>query len=168
MSQNLYSHLTAKTRSSLSFPARVLVGRKLLVGNILDFGCGFGTDVQILQKRKLEIIGYDPHYFPKLSPKKFDTILCLYVLNVLLPQAQSGVLSQVEELLVENGKAYFAVRRDVQTEGFRMHKIHRKPTYQCNVELPYHSIFKNEFCEIYELTKSGQIASISNFENKIC
>jgi hypothetical protein len=32
----------------------------------------------------------------------------------------------VSNLLKPNGKVYFAVRRDIQYEGFRIHKIHKK------------------------------------------
>jgi diadenosine tetraphosphate (Ap4A) HIT family hydrolase len=56
----------------------------------------------------------------------------------------------VSNLLKPNGKAYFAVRRDIQFEGFRIHKVHKKETYQCLIKLAYLSVFKNENCEIYE------------------
>lgn len=56
----------------------------------------------------------------------------------------------ISALLKPNGKAFFAVRRDLTYEGFRIHKLHQKSTYQCNIKLPYKSIFKNENCEIYE------------------
>jgi diadenosine tetraphosphate (Ap4A) HIT family hydrolase len=56
----------------------------------------------------------------------------------------------VSELLKPGGKAYFTVRRDIRHEGFRVHKIHQKPTYQCLVRLPYLSVLKTESCEIYE------------------
>lgn len=56
----------------------------------------------------------------------------------------------VSNLLKPNGKAYFAVRRDIQYEGFRIHKVHKKETYQCLIKLAYLSIYKNENCEIYE------------------
>jgi diadenosine tetraphosphate (Ap4A) HIT family hydrolase len=72
------------------------------------------------------------------------------VLNVLLPDEQEIVLNQVKSLLKPNGKAYFAVRRDVYYEGFRMHKLHKKQTYQCQVTLPFETVYKNENCEIYE------------------
>jgi diadenosine tetraphosphate (Ap4A) HIT family hydrolase len=72
------------------------------------------------------------------------------VLNVLLPEEQAEVLMNVSLLLKPNGKAYFAVRRDIQYEGFRMHKLHKKETYQCLIKLAYLSIFKNENCEVYE------------------
>ena len=50
----------------------------------------------------------------------------------------------------QKGKAYFTVRRDLKYEGFRTHFVHKQPTYQCNVILPYKSVFVNENCEIYE------------------
>lgn len=149
INSNPNSHLTAIERTSLSYPARVLLNQKKIQGKILDFGCGIGKDVELLATKGFEIQGFDPHYFPELPTQKFDTILCFYVLNVLLIDEQDLVLKQVKELLNPNGKAYFAVRRDVYYEGFRMHKLHQKKTYQCNVVLPYQSIFKNENCEIY-------------------
>jgi diadenosine tetraphosphate (Ap4A) HIT family hydrolase len=147
---NQFSHLTAKERDSLSFPARIVKERGLLLGSVLDFGCGFGKDVEVLKASGFEVFGYDKHYFPSYPQRKFDTILCFYVLNVLLPEEQALVLMEVSNLLKPGGKAYFAVRRDIVYEGYRTHKIHQKPTYQCKVTLPYRSILKNESCEIYE------------------
>lgn len=148
--QNPNSHLTAIERTSLSFPARILLNQKKIKGKVLDFGCGIGKDVELLQNKGIEIIGYDPFYFPNFPTEKYDTILCFYVLNVLLPEEQAEVLMNVSNLLKPNGKAYFAVRRDIQYEGFRMHKVHKKETYQCIIKLAYSSIYKNENCEIYE------------------
>ena len=147
---NQYNHLTAKERETLSFPAKLLLNKSLLVGNVLDFGCGFGKDVEIIKTKGFDIVGYDPHYFPTFPTQKFDTIICFYVLNVLLAEEQAQVLMNVSALLKPNGKAYFAVRRDLQYEGYRIHKLHKQQTYQCNIKLPYKSIFKNESCEIYE------------------
>ena len=147
---NSNSHLTAIERTSLSYPARILQKQNKLLGKILDFGCGIGKDVELLTEKKFDIIGYDPFYFPNFPTEKFDTILCFYVLNVLLPEEQAEVLMNVSSLLKPNGKAYFAVRRDIQYEGFRVHKIHKKETFQCIIKLPYFTIFKNENCEIYE------------------
>lgn len=149
-SQNQYSHLTAIDRTYLSFPARFLLERNLIQGRVLDFGCGFGNDVKLLEKRKLDIIGYDPYYYPESPGGKFSTILCLYVLNVLFPEEQARVLMEVSHLLEPGGKAYYAVRRDLKREGFREHYVHKKPTYQCFVKLPFRSIHLDESCEIYE------------------
>lgn len=149
-SQNPNSHLTAIERTSLSYPARILLNQKKIKGKVLDFGCGIGKDVELLKNKGFDITGYDPFYFPTFPTEKYDTILCFYVLNVLLPEEQAEVLMNVSSLLKPNGKAFFAVRRDIQHEGFRIHKIHKKETYQCLIILGYLSIYKNENCEIYE------------------
>lgn len=148
--QNPNSHLTAIERTNMSFPARLLLKKNFLQGKILDFGCGIGKDVEKLTEKGKDIVGYDPHFNPNFPTTKFDTIICFYVLNVLLPEEQAEVLMSVSKLLNEGGKAYFAVRRDIHYEGFRVHKIHKKQTYQCHIKLPYKSIYKNENCEIYE------------------
>ena len=147
---NNNSHLTAIERTSLSYPARILLNQKKIIGKVLDFGCGISKDVELLQHKGFDIVGYDPYYFPEFPTEKFDTILCFYVLNVLLPEEQAEVLMNVSHLLKPNGKAYFAVRRDIQYEGFRIHKVHKKETYQCIIKLAYLSVFKNENCELYE------------------
>lgn len=146
---NQYSHLTAKERTALSFPARLLLQKGFLKGRILDFGCGFGTDVNLLRNSDFNIVGYDRHYYPEIPDGKFDTILCFYVLNVLMPEEQAMVLMEISTLLKPGGAAYIAVRRDLRYEGYRIHKIHKKPTYQCTVKLPYRTVFANENCEIY-------------------
>lgn len=147
---NSYSYLSAKERDTISFPAKFLLNKNLLIGRVLDFGCGFGKDIELIKAKGFDIIGYDPHYFPTFPTQKYDTVICIYVLNVLLAEEQAQVLMNVSALLKPNGKAYFAVRRDLQYEGYRMHKLHKQQTYQCNIKLPYKSIFKNESCEIYE------------------
>ncbi len=146
---NPNTHLTAKERSTISFPARIMLERNLLLGSILDYGCGLGSDVQLLKEKGKNIVGYDPYYFPQKPVEKYDTIICFYVLNVLMQEEQSDVIMEISALLKPNGKAYFAVRRDITFEGFRMHKIHQKTTYQCTVKLPFKSIFLNDSCEIY-------------------
>jgi diadenosine tetraphosphate (Ap4A) HIT family hydrolase len=150
--ENKYSHLTAIERTYLSFPAKYLLENKLLKGEILDFGCGFGNDVKLLTEKNFKIIGYDPFYFPNYPEQKFNTIICFYVLNVLFSDVQASVFMEVSHLLKPGGKAYFAVRRDLKKEGFREHYIHKKPTYQCLIKLPFKSLYLDEYCEIYEYT----------------
>jgi diadenosine tetraphosphate (Ap4A) HIT family hydrolase len=147
---NKFSHLTAKERVYLSVPGKLLLVRNLIQGQVLDFGCGFGNDVKLLQKQGFNVLGYDPHYFPGFPDVKFDTIFCFYVLNVLFPEEQANVLMEISYLLKPGGKAYYAVRRDLKREGFREHYVHKKPTYQCIVKLPFPSIHLDESCEIYE------------------
>lgn len=147
---NPYSHLTAKEREYVSFPCKVLLEKNLIVGKTLDFGCGFGKDVEVLKAKDYTVDGYDPHYFPINLEDDYETIICFYVLNVLEPEEQINVLMDISERLKIGGKAYFAVRRDLKYQGFRTHKKHNVKTYQCHVKLPFKSIFKNDFCEIYE------------------
>ncbi|NEP40209.1 MAG: HIT domain-containing protein [Okeania sp. SIO2G4] len=159
---NQYSHLTAKERKFISFPAQLLLDKNLLVGKILDFGCGFGNDVKLLQQKNFSVTGYDPYYFPQYPQTKFDTILCFYILNVLFDQVQTQVLMEVSQLLKPGGKAYYSVRRGLKREGFREHYIHKKPTYQCLVNLPFKSIHTDELCEIYEYIHYNQQKNSTN------
>jgi diadenosine tetraphosphate (Ap4A) HIT family hydrolase len=165
---NQHSHLTAKDRDSISFPAKFLMTRNLLKGEILDFGCGFGKDIEVLKNKGYNIQGYDKFHKPTYPKKKFDSIICLYVLNVLMPEEQAKVLIELSRLIKPTGKVYFAVRRDLKYEGFRTHKIHKKPTFQCNVKLPFNSILKNDFCEIYEYQHINQLAKESESDCPFC
>jgi len=165
---NSYSHLTAKEREKLSFPAKLLLDKKVLNGYVLDFGCGFGKDVELLKVKGINIVGYDKHYFPEYPKTKFDIIICFYVLNVLMPEEQACVLTEISQLLKPTGKAYFAVRRDLQKEGFRIHKVHQKPTFQCNVKLPYKSFYKNESCEIYEYRPYNKLKRKEHLDCPFC
>jgi diadenosine tetraphosphate (Ap4A) HIT family hydrolase len=157
LKSNPNSHLTAKERDTLSFPAKILFNQNLLVGDVLDFGCGYGSDVKLLKAKGINIEGYDKYHFPEYPSKKFDTIICFYVLNVLLPEEQATILMELSQLVKPTGKVYIAVRRDLQYEGFRTHKIHQKKTHQCNVILNSKSFFKNENCEIYEYQHYNQL-----------
>lgn len=168
LNTNQHSHLTAKEREYLSFPAKMLFNQNLLIGDVLDFGCGLGNDVKLLDLNGVKIEGYDKHYYPTFPAKKFDTIICLYVLNVLLHEEQATVLMELSQLVKPTGKIYIAVRRDLQFEGFRTHKIHQVKTYQCNVVLNSKSFFKNENCEIYEYQHYNQNSKRENLDCPFC
>ncbi|ALF52871.1 HIT family protein [Nostoc piscinale CENA21] len=160
--KNQFSHLTAIERTYLSFPAKFLLNQKLLRGKILDFGCGFGNDVKLLREQGFDITGYDPYYLPDYPYGKFDTIICFYVLNVLFAEEQANVLMEVSHLLKPGGKAYYVVRRDIKKQGFREHYVHKKPTYQCIVKLPFHSIYLDESREIYKYNHYNYQRNSSN------
>ncbi|RCJ29037.1 HIT family protein [Nostoc minutum NIES-26] len=161
--KNQFSHLTAIQRTYLSFPAQFLLNQNLLQGKILDFGCGFGNDVKLLRQKNCDITGYDPYYFPQYPQDKFDTIICSYVLNVLFAEEQANVLMEVSHLLKPGGKAYYVVRRDIKKEGFREHYVHKKPTYQCIVKLPFHSIYLDDRRELYQYTHYNHQRNSSNY-----
>lgn len=145
-----HPYLTAIKRKDLSVPVRYLLQRGLLKGRILDFGCGFGYDTDELKRRGYDITGYDYYYRTEYPEGKFDTIVCVYVLNVLEPYAQAEVMMNVSHLLSPLGTAYFAVRRDVEDEGFRLHAVYRQYTYQCDVRLPFTSLKCNASYELYQ------------------
>ena len=67
------SHLTAIKRTKLSVPIR---GLDLKGKRVLDYGCGRGSDADLLGADK-----YDPYYFPERPTGKYDVILCTYVLT---------------------------------------------------------------------------------------
>lgn len=154
---NPNSQLTAIQRNKLSYPARKIKEAELLKGKILDFGAGFGQDVEFLKKAGFEIEAYDPHYQPLFPKGKFDTILCFYVLNVLFKAEQSKVIWQISQILEKAGSAYFAVRRDLRKEGFRYHHIHKVETYQTQVKLPFQSWHKARHCEIYRYQRFSEL-----------
>lgn len=156
--QNPNSHLTAKQRDTPSLPIRMIHERGLLQGRVLDYGCGFGQDVRFMRTKGYDAYGYDPYHAPDISPGTFDTIVCFYVLNVLFPDEQTDVLMNISRLLKPKGRAYFSVRRDITRDGFRTHQLHGKPVYQCNVQLPYKSIYRNENTEFYEYQHLNQLA----------
>jgi diadenosine tetraphosphate (Ap4A) HIT family hydrolase len=56
----------------------------------------------------------------------------------------------------------------VKFVGFRTHKIHQKNTYQCNVILNTKSIFKNDFCEIYEYQHYNKLVRNPNTDCPFC
>ncbi len=145
-----HPYLTAIKRTDLSVPTRYLLQHQLLKGKILDFGCGLGFDTDELKRQGYDITGYDYYYRPDYPEGKFDTIICNYVLNVLEPYAQAEVMMNVTNLLSPKGTAYFAVRRDIEEEGFRLHAIHKQYTYQCNVKLPFTSLVCNKTYELYQ------------------
>ena len=124
-----HPYLTALQRTDISVPTRYLLQHDLLKGRILDFGCGFGYDTDELKRQGYDIAGYDYYYRPEFPQGKFDTIICVYVLNVLEPYAQADVMMMVSNLLKPNGVAYYAVRRDLKEEGFRLHAIHKRTNY---------------------------------------
>ncbi|MBX3001282.1 MAG: HIT domain-containing protein [Caldilineaceae bacterium] len=165
---NPYSHLTIKEREWPSFPTKRLLSHGLIRGRVLDFGCGTGVDVAFLRGKGHNVIGFDPYYAPDYPSGRFDTILCHYVLNVLLPEEQVAVLMAVSELLEPGGKAYFTVRRDIKRNGFRVHSKHNLKVYQCNVVLPFKSLIQAEHCEVYEYQHFNQIPRQVRSECPFC
>lgn len=141
---NNKAHLTAITRSKISVPMRYLTKLNLIKGNALDYGCGKGFDAESLGLDK-----YDPYFFPEKPSKKYDTIVCNYVLNVIEGgEKRMDVAFAIYDLLEEGGKAYITVRRDVKKEG-----LTKRGTYQINAELPLPILKETSTYCTYIMTK---------------
>lgn len=154
---------TALHRKKLSSPAMLLLKKGLLVGKVLDYGCGRGdlaTFIVPIDDSRVgprphprypyptSITQWDPHFFPKKPRGKFDTVVCIYVLNVLDPVSRKKALQDAQGYVKNNGRLYIAVRRDITdvTEG-------HKGVFQYPVKLddPFVSIFRRSGrFEIYE------------------
>ena len=143
-------HLTAKRRSVLSFSSSFLHEHGLLKGEILDFGCGYGKDVLELKKMNYKILGFDNYYQPEYPIRKFDTILCNYVLDIVEYDIQKDILMSVSELLKPTGRAYFTVKRGVNQDQYLPTGFENEYTYQCNINLPFNSIYLDSIREVYE------------------
>ena len=137
------SYLTAIYRKSLSAPTKYLYENNLLVGRVLDYGCGKGFD-----SKHLNIESYDIYYQPKLPSGKFDTIICNYVLNVIrLKKDRDMVVNHIRSLLKKNGKAYIAVNRKMKWGKTK------RGTYQVLVDFDLPIIHQESWYVIYELNR---------------
>jgi 2-polyprenyl-3-methyl-5-hydroxy-6-metoxy-1,4-benzoquinol methylase len=121
------SHRTAITRKLPSVPARWLHKEGLLIGDCLDYGCGKGFDADYFR-----LDSYDPYYRNIRPSKTYDTIICIYVLNVVEEQEREEILRDIYSLLKPSGKAYIVVRRDIKKTG-----ITSRGTHQYDVRLNF-------------------------------
>jgi DNA phosphorothioation-associated putative methyltransferase len=78
-------HLTAIRRFQYSKPISLAVSHRLIREDctILDYGCGRGEDVGLLQKNGLKAEGWDPHFRPNAALVPADIVNLGYVLNVI-------------------------------------------------------------------------------------
>lgn len=101
---------TAISRRGLSAPSAYLLDQGLLVGRILDFGCGKGDLASFLAG---DIEEYDPYYVPQRPRGKFDVVVCNYVLCVLPKKARAKALQDARRYVRASGALYASVRRDL-------------------------------------------------------
>lgn len=140
---------TAVGRKFPSAPVRYLFENSLLVGKCLDYGCGRGFDADFFGMDK-----YDPYSesWSNISldtPKRYNTIVCIYVFDIVMVEEEESILKTIQSLLEPNGVAYIAVARD-----FNKHHLH-KGTIKRRVNLPLESIYhKKHSFEIYKMGKS--------------
>jgi ubiquinone/menaquinone biosynthesis C-methylase UbiE len=143
---------TAIKRDGPSLPCRRLWYHDKIKGPvILDYGCGHGADMVFLRYSGgfERCWGWDPNHFPAsyYKARKYDTILCTYVLNVVRRKMQRPILDEIKRLLKKDGVAYITVRADVETG------VTSKGTYQRKVKLPYEKVWENQSFVTYKVTK---------------
>jgi len=148
------SFRTAITRGGPSTPARWLVAHcKVPCGpETLDYGCGHGEDADAFKWDR-----YDPYYSPDQPTRRYNFIVCIYVLNTVTLRMQDEIIKRVKDQLSDNGVAFFAVRRDFPKSMVRRKAKKKKPTRQRYVELRMPVVRKNSnFC-IYETRRIGDV-----------
>lgn len=151
--QSLYnqSHLTAISRKSLPAPVKWIVNNSFIpftnTTKVLDFGCGKCVSIN-----PSNWDSYDPHYQPDgIKHKKYDIILCTYVLCVLPRSERHSVLRQIQLLLKKSGIAFISVRNDRPRQGWGFSK---RNTYQGRAtNLPIHEYHSTSQFKIYLLTR---------------
>lgn len=92
---------TAIRRNATSRPLALLLANGLVAANdrVLDFGCGYGEDVDHLRQLGHDAVGWDPHHRPEGPLEPADVVLCSYVLNVIeKPSERLEALRQVWDL----------------------------------------------------------------------
>ena len=142
------SYKTAIKRRGLPNPTRWLLSQRLLRGTILDYGCGKCHEIN---NQNFVTDGYDPYYRPEVLIKKYDTIICNFVLNTLESIFERvAIVQRIRRLLSSNGVAYISVRNDKK----KLNGITSRGTWQGYVIPPGELIKETPSYRIYRLTKS--------------
>lgn len=141
-------------RKNPSYTSDVLKKLKILSDNVLDYGCGYGFDADYNKWEK-----YDPCYFDNFPIKKFTNIVCINVLNVVSSKIREEIITNIKDLLEDNGVAYLCVPRNIPVGG-KYSNFERRP--QNYVILTLNSIYKDKKIEIYELKKK------SSYKDQTC
>lgn len=137
----MLEYKTAIKRVKLSAPVSYLKNAGLLKGRLLDYGCGRGFDAFATNADK-----YDLHFFKDKPKGTFDTIWCVYVLNVIESEkVRQEVVSDVVSMLSATGTAFFAVRTDVKNLVGKT----SIGTWQGLVQLNLPLLFRNSSFAIY-------------------
>jgi len=78
-------HKTALTRYSYSLPLKLTLSHKMIKKefSIFDYGCGKGSDLQLLKEDGYIACGFDAHYLPNAQKINSDIVNLGYVINVI-------------------------------------------------------------------------------------
>ena len=129
-------------RETVSRTARFLQARRLLLGRVLDYGCGFGFDADHFGWE-----AFDPHYRQKPPERVFDTVVCNHVANMLTRRSRRELFQAIRRLLAPQGRAYVSVSRKIPKAG----KLAMRRRIQNYVVLTLPSLHCDDELEIYRL-----------------
>lgn len=116
---------TAMHRSKPSPFAQALVKKILPSQTILDYGCGYGEDVNFYHKNDIEAFAYDPYKpfgWSKKPTALFDIVTVIYVLNVLPTSSErQEVLKEASKYLSSNGRMIVVTRtpKEINAAGLK-------------------------------------------------
>lgn len=99
-----HRHKTAMRRNALSRPVGGAIKDRILKPekSFFDYGCGFGSDIEILKSSGFTPSGWDPFYFPNNKKASADVVNLGFVLNVIEdPTERTEVLKEAFELAKE-------------------------------------------------------------------
>ena len=130
-------HKTAIARSQLSTPMQLLARHGFLDGehSLLDYGCGRGDDLAILEEAQLPVRGWDPHYRPDgdlTAPA--DVVNVGFVLNVIeSPLERAEALKRAFSLAEKCLSVAVMVVGKANTEGMQAYQdgyLSKRGTFQ--------------------------------------
>ena len=137
-------------RKNPSKASCILSKLNILSDDVLDFGCGYGFDAEYYKWDK-----FDPYYYDNYPTKNFINIICINVLNVVSKKIRNEIISNIQELLNDDGIAYLCVPRNVPKKG-KYSGFERRP--QNYVVLSLKSIYNDKNIEIYKLNKKSSFS----------
>ena len=82
---------TRRTRNELSTPVATAIGKGIisLETSIHDYGCGLGSDVELLNAAGFDATGHD---LDKGSKRQADIVTCSYVINTIEDAVERALL----------------------------------------------------------------------------
>ena len=92
----IWRHKTAIRRYSLSRPIRLAIAENLITSEteVLDYGCGHGSDVQQLNDSGISTRGWDPVFAPDGDRSPADVVNLGYVVNVIEDERERAEVLQ--------------------------------------------------------------------------
>lgn len=165
------SIITAKNKIQPSRGLIDMMEAGVIIGTVLDYGCGKGTDLQYLSSIKPNTIlsGFDPNFFPDLPPKQFDTVFCNNVINYIqsIEDIRKMLLSIKEKLLI-GGNFILIARSKGEVRGNVKRNKNWKEDQKTGGYISNNNIYQRGYDsnELVDLIKSVNFIPLDKYEIK--